>query len=389
MFKSFGYLAVATFSLSISAANTQTVSDVEDPIAALHTNTLSDQPIARVSARLAYNSDPGPVVGLGVETDRLFGQDQELRFNFEAQEAGTRLSFLYSNDAIFGTSPTFGLRVLRSDNRASSVYGFDATVMRIEPRLTWRASPTFTTSAYVYYALNEIENVSAANSALLLADDGEQLAGAVGVDFDFRFPGADSVIMRNARLQFAAEVGSTTRDHDFLRLTARADAIHVFGGGNVVFRSQLRVGALNSLSGNSSIGDRFMLGQASIRGFEFGGFGPRDLAVANTPALGGNYYGITRFDAQFPNALGNSAFAKRLTPGVFMDVGSLWGLDSVAGGDDGLTPIDDESNLRASIGLTMRIDTGFGPIQMYAANPLADEGYDRTQSFGLTFSHSY
>jgi outer membrane protein insertion porin family len=261
--------------------------------------------------------------------------------------------------------------------------------MRIEPRLTWRVSPTLMTSAYVYYALNEIENVSPTNSALLRADEGTQTAGAVGVDFDVRFPGADGASLHNARLRFGAEVGSTSRDHDFLRLTARADAIHVFGGGNVVFRSQLRVGALNSLSGNSSIGDRFMLGQASIRGFEFGGFGPRDLAVANTPALGGNYYGITRFDAQFPNALGESGFAERLTPGVFMDVGSLWGLDSVAGGVAGATPVDDGSNLRASIGLTMRIDTGLGPIQMYVAHPLAEEGYDRTQAFGLTFSHSF
>jgi outer membrane protein insertion porin family len=130
-----------------------------------------------------------------------------------------------------------------------------------------------------------------------------------------------------------------------------------------------------------------MLGQASVRGFEFGGFGPRDLAVANTPALGGNYYGITRFDAQFPNIMGDGA--ERLTPGVFMDVGSLWGLDNAAGGVAGATPVDEGSNLRASVGLTLRIATGLGPIQMYRAHPVVDEDYDRTQTFGLTFSHSF
>ncbi|EET47413.1 BamA/TamA family outer membrane protein [Thalassobium sp. R2A62] len=387
MYKFLFCLVAAACNLGISAAEAQSPTDIEEPIAAARTNTLNEKPIAQLSARLAYNSDAGPVVGLGFGTDRLFGRDQTLRFNLEAQEGGTRISFLYNNDAIFGALPTFGLRVLQADSRAGSIYGFDATAMRIEPRLTWRMSPTFTTSAYIYYASNEIQNVSATSSNLLRIDEGNQTAGAVGIGFDYRFPGIAGAAMRNARLQFGAEVGSTSRDHDFLRLTARADAIHVFGGGNVVFRSQLRVGALKSLSGNSSIGDRFMLGQASVRGFEFGGFGPRDLAVANTPALGGNYYGITRFDAQFPNIMGDGA--ERLTPGVFMDVGSLWGLDNAAGGVAGATPVDEGSNLRASVGLTLRIATGLGPIQMYVAHPVVDEDYDRTQTFGLTFSHSF
>jgi len=383
----FIYGVALAASLLPFGALAQTATDIEDPVDVPQANTLDQEPIGQLSARLAYNSDVGPVVGLGFGTDRLLGRDQTLRFNIEAQEDGSRVSFLYNNDAIFGASPSFGLRVIRSDTQASDVYDFDASVTRIEPRLTWRVSPNLSAATYAYYSMNEIDSVPAASSALIRADEGDQESSAVGIDLEYQFPTVSGGALRNARLEFGAEVGSTSRDHDFLRVTARAQTLHVVANGNVVLRSQLRLGALDSMSENSSIGDRFMLGQASIRGFEFGGFGPRDLAVASTPALGGNYYGVGRFDAQFPNAFGSSG--ERLTPGIFADVGSLWGLDDVAGGVAGANPVDDSSNLRASVGLSLRIDTGIGPIQMYVAHPLEDEDYDRTQTFGLVFSHSF
>lgn len=344
-------------------------------------------PVARLSARLAYNSEGGAVAGLGFETDRLFGRDQTLRFSVEAQENAARVSLYYENEAIFGTSPTFGLRLLRSDSRAGDVYDFDATITRIEPRLTWRLSDTATVATYAYYAMNEIDNVRPGTSVLILADEGDQETAALGADLNYRLPVERGAAMRNAMFTFGAEIGSTSRDHEFLRLTARAQSVHVVGNGNVVLRSQVRFGALQTLSGTSSIGDRFMLGQASVRGFEFGGFGPRDLEVPGMPALGGNYYGLGRFDMQFPNTF--SGNAERLTPGLFVDVGSLWGLDDVAGGAGGLDTVDDASHLRATIGLSLRIDTGIGPIQMYIAHPVAQQDYDLTQTFGLSLSHSF
>lgn len=382
-----GTMAVLTL---VGGAAAQTVADVSPPEAAgvpSDPTTFSEDPIARFSARIAYNSDLGPVVGAGFSTDRLFGNDQTLSFNVEAMEDGTRLNFLYDNEALFGRSPSFGLRVLRADNRAGSVYGFDSTVTRIEPRLTWALSPGLRAAAFASYAYNEIDNVPAGSSALIIADRGDQEAWAVGGDLAYRFRAEGGGALRSAGVDLSASYGRTTRDHEFLRVTARAQAVHAFDGGNIVLRSQLRAGTVGTLSGISSIGDRFMLGQASIRGFAFGGFGPRDLAAPGRPALGGNSYGIGRFDAQFPNAFG--AAAERFVPGVFLDAGSLWDLDSIAGGPGGLSPVDDSASLRASMGLTLRIGTGIGPIQIFVAHPIAEESYDRTQAFGLVYSHRF
>ena len=74
---------------------------------------------------------------------------------------------------------------------------------------------------------------------------------------------------------------------------------------------------------------------------------------------------------------------------MFVDMGSLWGLDDTAGGVAGADPVDDASYLRASVGLTLRIETGIGAVQLYVAQPLESQDYDRTQNFGVELSQTF
>jgi len=89
----------------------------------------------------------------------------------------------------------------------------------------------------------------------------------------------------------------------------------------------------------------------------------------------------------FPNALGEQG--RNVTPGVFVDVASLWGLDDTAGGVAGGNIVDDAAYLRASIGLSLRIATAIGPIEVYVARPIQQQTYDVSQTFGLAFTQSF
>jgi outer membrane protein assembly factor BamA len=376
--------AVLAMLLSPCAVYAQTAGEVIDPS---ELGSLNTDPVLQLTGRIAYNSDVGAIAGLGFSTNRLLGQDQTLAFNIEGQESGARVNLRYSNDAIFGELPAFGLNITRSETYAGQVFDFDATVTRIEPHLTWELSQSLSASAYLYYAWNEIENVAAGSSALITADVGKDTTSALGFDLDYNVPLEAGSVIRDARLRFGAEIGTSTSDHDFVGMTTSAQIVHVFNDGNVVLRSQVRLGGLSSQSGNSNIGNRYMLGNGSIRGFEFGGFGPRDRAVASTPALGGNYYGVAKFDLQFPNAFGGQA--ARVTPGMFVDLGSLWGLDDVADGAAGADQVDDASYLRASVGVSLRINSGIGAVQIYVAHPVVAQDYDQTQTFGIELSQSF
>jgi len=354
------------------------VADQAPPIA-------DERPIGQLSGRIAYNTEDEFVLGVGFLTERLFGRDQSLRFDAEAMQSGTRLSFSYLNDRIAGGSPRFGLRLFRTDTQPGNAYDFDSVVLGVVPRLSWDLGQGSTASVYAMYSDGEISNVAPDASILIRNDEGGQSASAVGSEVNLRLPGAGGV-RRDTRVSLDLAYGSTSRGNDFLRYMLRLDMLFAPKSGNVVFRSQLRAGGIDSTSGTTSIGDRFMLGDSSLRGFAFGGFGPRDLA-AGEAALGGNRFAVARFDAQFPNFFGDAA--GQLTPGLFLDGGSLWDLDDAAGGLLGADAVDDGRNFRASVGVTLKIDTGFGPIDLYLAHPFEREDYDATQAIGLIYSRRF
>lgn len=381
-----GLLVCAVFATA-TALHAQGVADVEEP-----SDTTQAAPfdpteglIGRLSGRLAYNTERGAVIGLAYTTDRFLGRDQSLRFATELSEDDTRINLTFTNDNLFGSEPAFGLHLYHSDRRASDAFGFDTVSTGIEPSLTWMLASGLRVTPYLAFSHDDISGLTAGtDSALLVADQGDRTRRAAGVRLAYRLPMGDSGPFENMRFNLSQEFGATSDDTDYSKTTLGIAMAGQSASGAVAYGISLRGGALNMTNGNSNIGDRFLLGQGSVRGFAFGGMGPRDLAAGNA-ALGGNRFAAARFDVQFPGAFGES----RIVPGLFYDVGSLWGLDSVAGGPAGANPVDDSQHWRSSVGLSIQIGTGVGPIRINIAHPLQEEAYDVNEVFQLTFQTSF
>jgi outer membrane protein insertion porin family len=69
-----------------------------------------------------------------------------------------------------------------------------------------------------------------------------------------------------------------------------------------------------------------------------------------------------------------------------MDVGSLWGLDDIAGGPGGASPVDDSLHLRSSIGFSIFWNTPIGPLRFNFSRPLQKQAYDKSQVFDISIS---
>jgi outer membrane protein insertion porin family len=138
--------------------------------------------------------------------------------------------------------------------------------------------------------------------------------------------------------------------------------------------------------------DLFYKGGETIRGFNRGGFGPRDLLTRD--ALGGStFWAVTtevRFPLPFvPDDLGMSG-------AVFADAGSLFGAGAGAKKFDGHcgeqpTPnpngtysftgicLADSSSVRASAGVSLLWNSPMGPLRLDIAKALVKESYDTEQ----------
>ena len=101
--------------------------------------------------------------------------------------------------------------------------------------------------------------------------------------------------------------------------------------------------------------------------------------------LGGNYYAVARFEADFPLGLPEEY---GLTGGLFMDVGSVWGLDGSPTNVNGVA-IDTGMKPRASVGVSVLWDGPIGPLRFNFSKALKKETYDKERSFDLTIKTQF
>lgn len=134
--------------------------------------------------------------------------------------------------------------------------------------------------------------------------------------------------------------------------------------------------------GHSKVGDRFFMNGGQMRGFGLAGLGPRDLSAGNA-ALGGNKYAAVKFDLAFPNIVPDQDI---FVPGLFVDMGSLWGLDNVSGGPLGANPVDAARHLRSTAGLSAKFDLGAAVVSVTAARPLQKQSYETDSQFQMNLS---
>lgn len=125
--------------------------------------------------------------------------------------------------------------------------------------------------------------------------------------------------------------------------------------------------------------DRFFLGGSSLRGFGARGVGPVD----GGQFLGGNSYAVLRLETNSPVA---TVAGAAVSGGVFTDLGLVWGLDNAAGFVD---PVDDDAKLRASVGLSVTVQIGDVPLNIFYAHPVEHQPGDKIQKFGFAVSTKF
>lgn len=140
-------------------------------------------------------------------------------------------------------------------------------------------------------------------------------------------------------------------------------------------------GDIRGMNGkNVRIPERFNLGDATLRGFDFGGIGPRDKLTKE--GLGGQKYYSLSSELSFPVGLPEEF---NVTGALFVDAGALWDVDSKAASTQGFY---NDKSLRSSWGFGFLWVTKIAPIRVDWGFPISKKHYDETRRFHIRFSTS-
>ena len=146
---------------------------------------------------------------------------------------------------------------------------------------------------------------------------------------------------------------------------------------NFIGALKFQAGNINGYNGKySPLSSNFKLGGKKLRGFKSGKVGPK-LGNSYT---GAQYYYLTSLETNID--LNIDAFD--ITSTFFIDFGSVWGLENPA-----YVSIDDEHEVRSSIGLNLNWDSAIGPINIIYAQILKYNKNDTTDNLYFDIGYNF
>ncbi|HUS55324.1 MAG TPA: outer membrane protein assembly factor BamA, partial [Thermohalobaculum sp.] len=340
---------------------------------------VQEQSTGSLSLGVGFSSSAGPLGDIKLSERNFLGRGQSVQAQLTATGDTQAYDFNFTEPRFLDRELRVGFRTFylqddRTDNSSFKVnsagfspqFGFPlAEDLDLGLRYELRAED-----------LNVRSTVASPASPAILVDDGKRLTSSVGyhLTYDMR----DDVIeptggyLANFDQQIAG-LGGASR---FVKSRAIFKTWYGLFDDTVITSLELEAGGLFSFGNDSRVTERFFLGGESFRGFADEGIGPRDVVVDDS--LGGNYFGVARFEVSFPVGLPEElgVFA-----GAFIDAGTLFDLDrtSFAG-----AVINDAANFRASIGGLLFLDTPVGPLELSLGFPLVKESYDDGELFRLS-----
>ena len=185
---------------------------------------------------------------------------------------------------------------------------------------------------------------------------------------DNRFEPTDGFVLGGGAT--AAGLGGTEK---FYKLSTEAGYWYAVSQGWVLALLG-EAGHIAGFGQDIRLSERFFLGGSKLRGFEYGGIGPRDKGTGD--ALGSNNYWLVTAELSVPLGLPKELGVKGR---LFTDVGSAFGID-LSGSD-----LVDSATPRASAGVGLTWTSPLGPLTFDFGFAFLKDNSDRTRLFNFSF----
>ena len=337
---------------------------------------VEEQSTGSLTLGLGFSTQDGPVGEISVTERNFLGRGQFVRARLVVAGERQVVDLTFREPAFLDRDLEAGFNVyLRKQDRKSES-SFKETNVGFVPSVAFPVSEFGRLSLNYRISSDEIREVDAAASPLIKVDEGTALTSAVGYLYSYDVRNDPLEPTSGFIASFGQDFAGLGGDSQYVRTKASVRGYRSLFSEDVVGSMTLEGGNITTFGDDLRITDRFFLGGDDFRGFARDGIGPRDRNTDD--ALGGNNYVVLRSEVTFPLGLPESF---GITGGVFADVGTLWDLDRVSA--DGTT-VDDGAKLRASAGVSLFWDSGFGPLRINLATPLVKEDGDDTEFFRLT-----
>jgi len=343
---------------------------------------VEEKSTGSLSFGASFSSSVGLGIQLGFKERNFLGRGQRLAASIATTDSALNFNIDFTEPAFLARDVAFGLNFGYTETD-SDFNNFDTTLGRFRPSLTFPVSENGRLSVLYSGAYEEMNDFNGL-SGVLAAETAQGDRISSGVGYQYTYDTRRTGLNPNAGvlLSFGNEIYGLGGDNEYLKTSARAVAQTKVLNEEVTLRASLEGGALNFNSGQESRSiNRFQ--SQIMRGFEPNGLGPTETNAGLVEHLGGNFFAVAKFEAEFPLGLPEEY---GISGGAFYDVGSIWDVDtSNATG----TIASEGFNARHVVGVSLFWKSPFGPLRFNWSVPVVDEPGDVTQNFDLTVASDF
>lgn len=358
------YFETVNVDVSQGSAPDKTVVDID----------VAEKSTGELSVGAGFSTNDGPLADFRICERNLLGKGQDLLLAAVIAGERTEFDLSFTEPYFLNRDLAAGFDLFHVTRDFQDESSFDQRRTGGGVRLGYPLSERWRQTLKYRVERNEITDVDGDASRFIRDQEGVRNTSAISqrITYDNR----DSKLFPTDGTYFWIDTELAGLGGDASYVSGKTGASYYYPiTDNFIFNLLGEVGAIEGYGDESvQINERFFLGGNTLRGFEQGGVGPRDLNTDDL--LGGNYFYRGSAELSFPLGLPEELGVKGHT---FADVGTLSGLDESG------SEIDDTGSIRAGVGFGVSWRSPFGPLRVDLAMPVADEDYDDEENFRFNF----
>ncbi len=367
--------------------------------------TVKEQPTGELSVGAVYSSQQQCLAQLSYTERNLFGRGQYMQASVSYSTIQQQYDLAFTEPYFLDRPLAAGFNIYRvqtnfiqadyqsTSSAASFLLGFPVSEYgRVTPRYTFK-----------------IDSLTAnlnAPLAIQLAASNATTTSLLGYTYSYDTRNDPIKPTKGMVFALSQDIAGFGGQLKYLRNESNVIFYHDLFDENWIGSFAMSAGYITGYDGQSvRVNDRFFKGASSFRGFQIAGVGPRETAACATirdpatgnivcipgtkkqsAALGGQAYAIGTVELRIPDFLPEDY-------GIGFSLFSDFGTVGIVPGSHTpctvLSCIHDQLALRASVGITLRWKSPFGPVQIDIGYPIVKQPYDKIQSLnfnaGTTF----
>jgi outer membrane protein insertion porin family len=334
---------------------------------------LTEKPTGSLGIGAGYNSSDGTVATFNVNERNFLGKGQTVKLDLSTSKIEKQTELAFEDPSFLGRNLIAGISFGQSSTTPSSV-PLSTDKLYFEPKIGFPLSRDSKLTIEYSFDQEDVKLTTASNlvSPLIRGDVGKKNKSAL--IFMYSLDKTNSVVTPTAGYDFRIiqELNGLGGDISFSKTDLNFRTYRTILRDDIILSSNLSSGVI--VGSDASLMNRFTLGGDRLKGFRNQGIGPYDSTYDTH--LGGKMYTSLSLEASFPIGIPEEY---GIYGGVFLDTGSLWGLDNTDSGR-----IDDSSEIRSALGFSIFWESAIGPLRFNWSSPIKKETNDVTENFRFT-----